>query len=217
LGWKPRLSVHRGPVVGGGASRGPACGPSCTGSGSVYIRAPGGGRGASPASPCTSSFTGPGSVAGGATGLSPRAGPSEGGPACGWGPELDCAAFRGWTRVRSVAGVGGPSEEGWSLVANHVVGAPPVGPAGWKRCTSRLRSTFPGRLPKGSVSVWRCADMSCAPGFAPRGGSGPGGGLDGRVGRAGGGVRDCNPSRESISKAHVRHLGAGIRSVPPRR
>jgi len=88
---------------------------------------------------------------------------------------------------------------------------------GCPRCTSRLRSTLPGRLPRGSVSVWRCAAMSCAPGSADRGSSDPGGAdVWGRIGGVGGGMRACAPSRESSRKAHVRHLGAGIRSVPPR-
>jgi len=39
----------------------------------------------------------------------------------------------------------------------------------------------------------------------------------GRVGWGGGGVRNYDPSRESVRKAHIRHLGAGITSVPPRR
>jgi len=76
LGWDGSLacpsaegsSVYMGRVVGGGAARVPACGPSCNGSGSLAI---------------------------GIIGRSPGAGPSEGGPACGGAPELDCAATRG--------------------------------------------------------------------------------------------------------------------------
>jgi len=39
---------------------------------------------------------------------------------------------------------GGPCEDGRGSEADRVVGAPPGGPAGWKRCTSSLLSTFPG-------------------------------------------------------------------------
>jgi len=42
---------------------------------------------------------------------------------------------------------------------------------------------------------------------------------DGMMGVAAGGMGacDCDPSRESSRKAHVRHLGAGIMSVPRHR
>jgi len=71
------------------------------------------------------------------------------------------------------------------LAADRVVGAPTVGPVGCTRCTSRPRSVFPGLLPSGSLSLWRWAAMSGAPGSRPRGTScrwgsptGDGGGRD---------------------------------------
>jgi len=118
VGMEPRMRVRRGlfrfhgAVSVVAASRVSTCVSSCTGSGSVSIGAPGWPR---------------------------WAGPSERGPACAGASELDCAASRGWKRFRRVA-AGGPSEKGRSLAADRVVGAPPAGPAGWKRWTSRLRS-----------------------------------------------------------------------------
>jgi len=86
---------------------------------------------------------------------------------------------------RPVGRGGEPRKEGRGLAAYRVGGAPPVGPAGWKHCTSLLRSLFLGRLPRGSVSVWRRAVMGWAPGSAPRGASGNGGGSGGLEGAAG--------------------------------
>jgi len=107
---------------------------------------------------------------------------------------------------------GGLARKGGVWRHDRVMVAPPGGPAGWKRCTSRLRSTFPVRLPRGSVSVWWCAVMRRAPGSAARGASG-----GGAVGGGVGGTRACDPSRESSRKTQVRHLGAGITIVPTRR
>jgi len=180
LGWDGSLAcpsgegsyIYMGPVAAGSASRASTRVSSCNGSESVSIGAPGGARGASPVIPCTSPCAGPGSVAADVTGGSRGAGLSGGGggPACAGASELNCAASRGWKRDRRVA-AGGPSEEGRGLVADRVVDARPSGPAGWKRCTSRLRSTFPRRLPRGSVSVWRCAARSCASGSGGGGGA----------------------------------------------
>jgi len=106
LGWVGGLactsvmgsSASMGPVTGGGASRASVCEPTCAGSGSDFIGAPGGPRGASPVSPCISPFMCPESVAIGVPGLSPGAGLPEGGPPCAGASELDCAA-RGWKRL----------------------------------------------------------------------------------------------------------------------
>jgi len=95
---------------------------------------------------------------------------------------------------------GGGSDGGRGLAADRVVGAPPGGPAGWKRCTSRLRSTFHGRLPRGSVSVWRWAVMSWPPWSVPRGASGPGGGATVGGGLAGV-VGACVPAAPPVSPA----------------
>jgi len=148
--------------------------------------------------PCTSPCTGPGSVAAAAYGVSRWAGPSGGGPACAGASELDCAASRGWKRDRRVV-AGGPSEEGRCLAAACLGGAPPAGPPGWNCCSSRLRSDFPGGLPRGSVSVWRCAVMSCAPGSASRGASGPGGPAVGGV--LAGSEGECVPAKTPGSPA----------------
>jgi len=59
------------------------------------------------------------------------------------GVRAGCAAPR-WLKSDRRAEVGGPSEEGRDLVADRVMGAFTGVPVGWKRCTSRLRSTFPG-------------------------------------------------------------------------
>jgi len=163
-------------------------------------------------SPCMSPRTGSGSVAIGTARGSRGAGPSEGGPACGGASELDCAgphgcpARRGRGAQRGGAGLGcGPSGGGAHRCSRWM-----------ESLHVRLRSTFPGRLPRGSVAVWRCAVMSQAPRSAARGASDAGGAnIWGRIGDGGGAMRVCDPCRESRRKAHVRHLGAGIRSVPP--
>jgi len=62
------------------------------------------------------------------------------------------------------------------LEAERVAGASPGSSMVLKRCTSRLRSGLLCRLPRGSVSVCRWANMSWALGSTPRGASGPGGG-----------------------------------------
>jgi len=152
-------SVSMGPAAGGGAFRVPPCVPTCVGPRSVSIVASGGHGGASPVSPCISPRTGSGSVTIGIAWGSRGAGPCEGGPACAGASGLDGAPPRGWKSVRR-AEVGGPSEDGRGLAVDRVVGALTGGPVGWKRCKSHLRSTFPGRLPRCSVSVWRCAAMS---------------------------------------------------------
>jgi len=59
---------------------------------------------------------------------------------------------------------GGAIGEGRALAADRTPGAHTGGPVGWKRCTSLLGFVFCCRFPKGRVSVWRWAAISCVPG-----------------------------------------------------
>jgi len=180
LGWRPRPPLCRGLIRfhgarrgGGVAPRAPACASMCTDSGFVSIGTTGGSRGAFRVSTCavTSAVSGRlpseppvGPVGRYLPGVVP---PALGRPSWRAPPPADGRAYRGPRRggQRGRAGFGG--RPGCTVA--------PGGPAGRKRCTFSLRSILPGRIPRGSVSVWRWAVMSWAPGSAPRGASGNGG------------------------------------------
>jgi len=138
-------SVSMGPAAGGGASRVSSSMSTCTGSGSVSIGASGGSREASRVSACMSTS---GWVAIGAIEGSRGAGPSGGGPACAGASELDCAASRGWKRVRRAEAGGGQRGRAGSDSRPCGGGAP-----GWPRGVEALHVPpafhLPGPTPEG--------------------------------------------------------------------